>query len=99
MPAYPEPALIAKGGNPEVCDNLKCILIVPFVFIGPAQVGLSKINFYTKAAGASCVAVKEGDATVPPWKTMPGLKKMHLIIHLNIIHYPFSIIFADILKL
>jgi hypothetical protein len=92
LPAYPEPALIAKGGNPEVCDNLKCILIVPFV-------GLSKINFYTKAAAASCVAVKEGDATVPPWKTMPGLKKMHLIIHLNIIHYPFSIIFADILKL
>jgi hypothetical protein len=52
-----------------------------------------------KTHAAKPVAVKEGDATVPPWKIIPGLKKMHLIIHLNIIHYPFSIIFADILKL
>jgi hypothetical protein len=61
--------------------------------------GLIENKLPREGTAAKSVAAKEGDATVSPWKTMPGLKKMHLNLHLNIIHYPFSIIFADILKL
>jgi hypothetical protein len=75
------------------------VVVVTLVISSDAEAACSKLNFDPWATAAKCVVAKEGDASMLPWKTMPGLKKMHLIIHLNIIHYPLFFTFADILKL